>query len=111
MAEVEVVSESIQEYMQAIHRLSQVPGRVSTSGLARRLGVKPASVTGMLRKLADMGLITYRRYHDIALTAAGDELANELLRRHRLTERLLTDVLEVPLEEAHGEACRLEHAV
>jgi DtxR family Mn-dependent transcriptional regulator len=111
MAETEVVSDSIQEYLQAIHRLSQMPGGVSTSGLARRLGVKPASVTGMLRKLADMGLITYRRYRDIALTPAGDELADELLRRHRLTERLLTDVLDVPLEEAHEEACRLEHAV
>jgi DtxR family Mn-dependent transcriptional regulator len=65
----------------------------------------------MLRKLADMGIITYRRYRDIKLTAAGDGLANELLRRHRLTERLLTDVLDVPIEEAHEEACRLEHAV
>jgi DtxR family Mn-dependent transcriptional regulator len=111
MTDTDLLSDSVEEYMQAIHRLSQVPGGVSTSGLARRLGVKPASVTGMLRKLADMGLIAYRRYHNIALTPAGDELANELLRRHRLTERLLTDVLDVPLEDAHGEACRLEHAV
>jgi DtxR family Mn-dependent transcriptional regulator len=111
MTDTDLLSDSVEEYMQAIHRMSQVPGGVSTSGLARRLGVRPASVTGMLRKLADMGWITYRRYHDIALTPAGDELANELLRRHRLTERLLTDVLDVPLEDAHGEACRLEHAV
>jgi DtxR family Mn-dependent transcriptional regulator len=65
----------------------------------------------MLRRLANLGLITYRRYGNIALTPPGERLANELIRRHRLTERLLTDVLGVPLEDAHEEACRLEHAV
>jgi DtxR family Mn-dependent transcriptional regulator len=111
MSSSEVLSPSIEEYLQAICRLSQMPGGVSTTRLARRLSVKPASVTGMLRKLSEMGLITYRRYRNIALTRAGDRHANDLLRRHRLTERLLTDVLGVPLEEAHDEACRLEHAV
>jgi len=105
------LSSSIEEYLQAIHRLSQRPEGVSTTGLARELGVKPASVTGMLRKLADMRLITYRRYRNIRLTPSGDRRANGLLRRHRLTERLLTDMLQVPLDEAHKEACRLEHAL
>jgi DtxR family Mn-dependent transcriptional regulator len=107
----DVLSPSVEEYVLAIHRLGQMPSGVSTTGLARQLGVKPASVTGMLRKLSEMGLLTYRRYGDIALTAAGERHANELIRRHRLTERLLTDVLGVPLAEAHGEACRLEHGV
>lgn len=111
MSSSEVLSPSIEEYLQAICRLSQMPDGVSTTRLARRLSVKPASVTGMLRKLSEMGLITYRRYRNIALTRAGGRRANDLLRRHRLTERLLTDVLGVPLEEAHDEACRLEHAV
>ena len=107
----EARSQAVEEYLEAIHRLGRTPGGVSTTGLARHLGVRPASVTGMLRRLSSLGLITYRRYRDIALRPAGEQLANELIRRHRLTERLLTDVLGVPLENAHDEACRLEHAV
>jgi DtxR family Mn-dependent transcriptional regulator len=106
-----LLSPSVEDYVLAIHRLGQAGGGVSTTRLARQLGVRPASVTGMLRRLADMGLITYRRYRKIALSGAGERRANELLRRHRLTECLLTEVLGVPLEEVHGEACRLEHAV
>jgi DtxR family Mn-dependent transcriptional regulator len=65
----------------------------------------------MLRRLTGLGLITYRRYRDIALTEAGERSAHAVIRRHRLAERLLTDMLGVPLDQAHDEACRLEHAV
>jgi DtxR family Mn-dependent transcriptional regulator len=105
------LSESVEEYLEAIRKLGKTPGGVSTSRLARRLGVAPASVTGMLRRLADLGFVTYQRYRDVRLTATGEKRADEVIRRHRLTERLLTDMLGVPLEEAHDEACRLEHAV
>jgi len=111
VASGETVSQSVEEYLQAIQRLSLLPGRVSTTRLARQLGVTPASVTGMLHRLADLGLISYRRYRRIALTPEGERLAQGLIRRHRLTERLLTNLLDVPLHEAHQEACRLEHAV
>lgn len=111
MASGETVSQSVEEYLQAIRRLSLLPGRVSTTRLARQLGVTPASVTGMLHRLADLGLISYRRYRRISLTPEGEHLAQGLIRRHRLTERLLTNLLDVPLHEAHQEACRLEHAV
>ena len=105
------LSESVEEYLEAIHRLSATPEGVSTTDLARQLDVTPASVTGMRRRLFDLGLITYQRYRDIALTPSGGRRAHEVIRRHRLAERLLTDVLGVPLAEAHDEACRLEHAV
>lgn len=105
------LSAHVEEYLEAIHRLSRRPGGVSTMGLARQLAVKPASVTGMLRRLAALGLITYRRYHDIAFTEQGRRLAYQLIRRHRLAERLLTDLLKVPLDQAHDHACRLEHVV
>lgn len=111
MALQAALSESVEEYLEAIRKLGKTPGGVSTSRLARRLGVAPASVTGMLRRLADLGLVTYQRYRNVTLTATGEQRADEVIRRHRLTERLLTDVLGVPLEEAHDEACRLEHAV
>ena len=105
------LSQTVEEYVEAIHRLGRTPGGVSTTRLARHLGVTPASVTGMLKRLSNLRLITYRRYRNITLTPAGERSARELIRRHRLTERLLTDVLGVPLEDAHDEACRLEHAV
>jgi len=104
------LSQSVEEYLEAIHRLSRAPGGVSTTGLAQQVGVTPASVTGMLRRMSEMGLIAYRKYRDISLTARGQRRARDIIRRHRLAERLLTDVLGVPLEQAHDEACRLEHA-
>jgi len=111
VAEAKPLSDNVEEYLEAIHRLSQSPRGVSTTGLATQLAVTPASVTGMLRRLAGLGLITYRRYHDISLTREGERRALSLIRRHRLAERLLTDLLRVPLAEAHDQACRLEHVV
>jgi len=105
------LSNSAEEYLEAIERLQHSPEGVSTTRLARHLDVKPASVSGMLRRLSDLGLITYRRYGRISLTAEGELRAHELIRRHRLAERLLTDVLGVPLEDAHDEACRIEHVL
>ena len=107
----EPLSQSIEEYLEAIHRFSAMPRGASTSRLAERLRVKPGSVTGMLRRLSGLGLIAYRRYHDIALTEEGERRAHDVVRRHRLAERLLADVLKVPLDQVHEEACRLEHAV
>ena len=105
------LSESVEEYLEAIGRLGKTAEGVSTTRLARHMDVRPASVTGMLRRLADLGFVTYQRYRNVTLTATGEQRANEVIRRHRLAERLLTDVLGVPLEEVHDEACRLEHAV
>jgi len=111
MPHTDALSENAEEYLEAIHRLSDRPGGASTTSLARHLRVTPASVTGMLRRLRELGMINYRRYRSIALTEDGRQRAHDLIRRHRLAERLLTDVLKVPLDEAHQEACRLEHAV
>jgi DtxR family Mn-dependent transcriptional regulator len=65
----------------------------------------------MLKRLAELGLLRYRKYGEIALTSQGEQRAHQVVRRHRLTERLLTDLLDVPLDQAHEEACLLEHAV
>ena len=107
----QTLSRNVEEYLEAIHRLRQTPAGVSTGRLARQLDVRPASVTGMLRRLSHLGLVSYRRYRNISLTREGERRASELIRRHRLAERLLTDMLGVPLDQAHAEACRLEHAV
>ena len=100
-----------EEYLEAIHKFGRTPDGVSTTRLAEHLQVTPASVTGMLRRLAKAGLISYRRYGEIALSEEGERRAHVLIKRHRLAERLLTDVLKMPLEAAHEEACRLEHAL
>jgi DtxR family Mn-dependent transcriptional regulator len=104
-------SHAVEEYLEAIHRFEGTDRGVSTSGLAEHLGVRPASVTGMLKRLAEMGLISYQRYGDIALTAEGSRRAHALVRRHRIAERLLADVLKMPLDQVHDEACHLEHGV
>ena len=111
MSGFQMLSENVEEYLEAIHRLADQPDGTSTTSLARRLRVTPASVTGMLRRLRELGLISYERYRGIALTEEGQQRAHDLIRRHRLAERLLTDVLKVPLDEAHEEACRIEHVV
>ncbi|MCJ7752470.1 MAG: metal-dependent transcriptional regulator, partial [Armatimonadetes bacterium] len=83
----------------------------STTQLASHLKVRPASVTGMVKRLGELGLVAYRRYGRVNLTPAGQRGARAIVRRHRLAERLLTDVLELPLDRVHDEACRLEHAL
>jgi DtxR family Mn-dependent transcriptional regulator len=111
MAKTETLTHAVEEYLEAIHRFASAGGGPTTTGLAEHLAVTPASVTGMLKRLADLGLIAYERYGRIELTAAGDRLAHSIVRRHRLAERLLADVLEVPLDQVHDEACRLEHGL
>ena len=110
MTATHALSDNVEEYQEAIHHFNSTPRGASTTRLATHLRVKPASVTGMLRRLARLGLIAYRRYYDITLTDEGERRAHVVIRRHRLSERLLTDVLKLPLHEAHDQACRLEHA-
>ena len=101
---------SVQDYLQAIYRLQEEQVRVSTSALADRLGVAPASVTGMIRKLHRDGLVEYARYRGVVLTAEGQNAALRVVRRHRLWELFLTEVLGLSWDEVHVEAHRLEHA-
>ena len=103
-------SVSVQDYLQTIYRLQEEQVRVSTSALAARLGVAPASVTGMIHKLHRDGLVEYAPYRGVVLTEAGQNAALRLLRRHRLWELFLTEVLGLSWDEVHVEAHRLEHA-
>jgi len=111
MADTEALTSAVEEYIEAIHRLSGDDDAPTTSRLAGHLKVRPASVTGMMKRLADLGLVSYKRYGRISLTAEGKRRARSLIRRHRLAERLLVDVIGVPIDQVHNEACRLEHAL
>ena len=104
-------AESIEEYLEAVYRLEREGPGVTTSGLASALGVAPASVSGMLKKLSKDGYLQHVARGEVKLTRSGLEVAVRVLRRHRLAERLLTDVLGMPWDQVHDEACMLEHAI
>jgi len=104
-------AESIEEYLEAVYRLEREGPGVTTSGLASSLGVAPASVSGMLKKLNKDGFVQHVARGEVMLTRKGLEVAVRVLRRHRLAERLLTDVLGMSWDEVHSEACMLEHAI
>jgi DtxR family Mn-dependent transcriptional regulator len=104
-------AESIEEYLEGVYRLEREGPGVTTSGLASELGVAPASVSGMLKKLAADGYVEQVSRGEVKLTQQGLAVAVRVLRRHRLAERLLTDVLGMSWDEVHSEACMLEHAI
>ena len=103
--------ESTEEYLEAIYRLEREGPGVTTSALASELGVAPASVSGMLKKLSTDGYIEHRARGEAKLTQQGLAVAVRVLRRHRLAECFLTKMLGMPWDEVHEEACRLEHAI
>ncbi|HEY4442300.1 MAG TPA: metal-dependent transcriptional regulator [Candidatus Elarobacter sp.] len=103
--------ESTEEYLEAVYRLEREGPGVTTSGLAADLGVAPASVSGMLKKLTNDGYLTYEARGTAKLTEKGLKVAVRVLRRNRLAEVFLQDVLGMPWDEVHEEACKLEHAI
>ncbi len=103
--------ESTEEYLEAIYRLDREGPGVTTSGLAADLHVAPASVSGMLKKLASDGYLAYQARGEARLTERGLGVAVRVMRRHRLAECFLFSVLGMPWDEVHEEACRLEHAI
>lgn len=103
--------ESNEEYLEAIYRLEREGPGVTNSALASELGVAPASVSGMLKKLATEGFIEHQARGGVALTRKGLETAVRVVRRNRLAEVFLTQILGLPWDEVYEEACRLEHAI
>ncbi|MDI6401055.1 metal-dependent transcriptional regulator [Balneolaceae bacterium ANBcel3] len=105
------LSESQEDYLKEIFKLNEVNTTVSLQDLADRLKVKPASVTGMMKKLKQLGLVTYEPYKEVALTDVGEAIALEVLRHHRLLELYLARHLNYSWDEIHEEAERLEHVI
>ena len=104
-------SDAIQDYLREIYKLGADGGRVSVTALAKRQGVSPASASAMVKKLAALKLAVHQPYRGIALTSAGEKVALEVIRHHRLLELYLAETLGVDVEQVHGEAERLEHAL
>ncbi|MEY2442309.1 MAG: DtxR family transcriptional regulator, Mn-dependent transcriptional regulator [bacterium] len=105
-------SPAVEDYAKAIYALTGARAETaSTNDLAQRLGVTAGSVSAMLRKLAEAGLVEHVPYRGVALTAEGQQVALRVLRRHRLLELFLAEMLEVPWDRVHAEAEILEHAL
>ncbi|MBT0158400.1 DtxR family transcriptional regulator [Candidatus Bathyarchaeota archaeon A05DMB-2] len=102
---------SIEDYLKTVYELSQNGATVSTTDISRALKVAPASVTEMLKKLADKGYIEYSPYHGTTLTGNGRRIAEKMARKHRLLERFLHDVLKIDSQKVHKEACEMEHSL
>jgi len=104
------LSRSTEDYLKAVFTLTRDGSPASTSSLAEHLGVQPASVTGMVKRLAEMGLLAHVPYRGVQLTEPGTREALRVIRRHRILETYLTERLGYAWEEVHEEAEGLEHA-
>jgi DtxR family transcriptional regulator, Mn-dependent transcriptional regulator len=102
---------AVQDYLKAIYVLESAGERVTTSALARRMGVSAPSATAMTKRLDELGLVERLPYRGVALTDEGRRGALEVVRHHRLLERYLVDRLGLTLDEVHAEAELLEHAL
>lgn len=101
----------VEEYIEAIYHMAQDASPVIAARLVEKFGVSAPTVTTTLKRMCRDGFISANERKEISLTAKGQQLAESMLRRHRLSERLLTDVLGVEWHKVHAEACRIEHSL
>lgn len=111
MSDIHSHSRSVEDFVKAVYRLQQSHTRVSTNLLSHELQISAPSVTDMARRMVAAGLVDYRKYKGVVLTAEGEALALRIVRRHRLIELYLLRELGYSLGEVHREAEQLEHAV
>ncbi len=104
-------TQAIEDYLKAIYELQDPEGKVTTTALADKLSVTPASATGMIKKLAGLNLVAYQPYKGVVLTEVGLKTALEVVRHHRLVELFLAEALGVPWDRVHEEANRIEHVL
>jgi DtxR family Mn-dependent transcriptional regulator len=111
MASLPVLSAPVEDYLKTIYEIELVSGSAPTNDIAQRLSIAPASVTGMIRRLAEQGWLYYERYRGVTLTPQGRRAALRTVRRHRIVETYLVHALGYTWKDVHDEAERLEHAV
>ena len=105
------ISDAVENYAKAIYAIQQRSGTVTTNAIAERLGVTAASASGMVKKLDSLGLVSHMPYKGVELTEAGERVALEVIRHHRLLELYLAESLNVPWDRVHAEAEVLEHVL
>ena len=104
-------SPSVEDYIKAIYKAHLEAGEVTTQDIAHRIQVSAAAVSKMLRRLGELRLVTHTPYHGVQLTPAGEKMALEIIRHHRLLELYLVQALGYEWDEVHAEAERLEHHI
>lgn len=102
-------SEQVENYLKNIYKIQSNEGKVTTSSLSKNLNISPASVSEMIKKLAEEGTLTHTPYKGVELTEAGEKLALRIIRKHRLWEMFLVEVLHFKWDEIDPEAERFEH--
>ena len=107
----EPLSESIQHYLREIYKLQAEAGNVTVTALAKRLHVSDPSASAMVKKLSALDLARHERYRGVELTDAGERVALEVIRHHRLLELYLAETLGLNIDDVHDEADRLDHAL
>ena len=105
------LTDAIQDYLREIYKLGAAGERVAVTALAKRLDVSPASASAMVKKLAALELAVHQPYRGVTLTAAGERVALEIIRHHRLLELYLAETLGLHVDDVHDEAERLEHVI
>jgi DtxR family Mn-dependent transcriptional regulator len=105
------LSTSIQDYLKGIYKLQESDGHATISSIARDQGVSAASASAMVKKLAALDLIDHQPYRGARLTSAGEQVAVEVIRHHRLLELYLAETLGLHVDDVHAEADRLEHVI
>ncbi len=105
------LSQEAEEYIETIYRLQKRDGVAKTKELAEALDVVPGSITNTIEHLESHDLVIHEPYRGVKLTKQGEKIALDIIRRHRLAERLLTDVLKAQWSSVHEDACKLEHAL
>jgi len=105
------LTQSMENYLKAIFEILEHAERASTSSIAERMGIAPPSVTAMVKKLAELRLVTHEPYQGVKLTRVGEMAAVEIVRHHRLVEKYLAEALGVPWDRVHDEAEKLEHVI
>ena len=105
------LSESLEDYLEAIAELIAVEGHAHTKDIARKLGVKMPSVTSALRALEEKGLIEYNANYPVVLTPVGRQAAESVMHRHRILRRFFVEILGLPLQKGTDIACHMEHVI
>ncbi len=105
------LSATIEEYLEAIYRLEERKGSARTGDIAKGLNVTLGTITNTIESMEKQRLVTHKPYRGVNLTRRGRQIALDVIRRHRLSERLLTDILSLEWSKAHDAACKLEHAI
>ena len=105
------LSEAIQDYLKGIYKLQEGDGRVTITAVAKAQSVSPASASAMVKKLAALDLLEHEPYRGARLTDAGERVALEVIRHHRLLELYLAETLGLDVDAVHDEADRLEHVI